>query len=487
MRIYIRQYAEDDGKRCRDADRDQHGIAECPVLTEFFLRVMPEVGHADDRHQVSRCEERTGDPDQDVERFPRLQRAESEVPLTDEADQEWRARDPQRSDGEAGHGDRELLPNAIELADVIAVRSRNDETGTHEERDLHDGMRDQVQVRALDGQRREQSRAQHDVGELPDRREGETSFQVILPHSDEGGNNDTAGSEPCQDVHDADLGEELRPENKSDDTKDSEDAGLDDSHRMKQGGNRSRRDHGCRQPAVQRHDSCLDGACHDHQDENELEHPLRSHVRGEEAARLEVDGPCDAVDGDDAGEEELTGDQCINEVFAARRERFRISLMKHQRVARKGQEFVENKEGDEVRRHGDAHDRREADREGREIAGLFFFIVASHVADGVKVHRYPEHGGERSKDHARRIRLQREPQGIGDAAEGPLVLIAIQDPRHHGKDDAKHDHGSDGAPRTFGHFLLNAIRIAAKKETPTARNGLQSMIVISETPPAVPV
>ena len=43
------------------------------------------------------------------------------------------------------------------------------------------------------------------------------------------------------------------------------------------------------------------------------------------------------------------------------------------------------------------------------------------------------------------------------------------------------------ASRTFGHFLLNAIRIAAKKETPTARNGLQSMIVISETPPAIPV
>ena len=43
------------------------------------------------------------------------------------------------------------------------------------------------------------------------------------------------------------------------------------------------------------------------------------------------------------------------------------------------------------------------------------------------------------------------------------------------------------ASRTLGHFLLNAIKIAAKKETPTARNGLQSMIVISETPPAVPV
>ena len=89
-------------------------------------------------------------------------------------------------------------------------------------------MRDQVQVRALDGKRREQGRAQHDVGELSDCRESETAFQVILPHSDEGGDNDTAGSEPCQDVYDADLGEELRPENKSDDTKDSEDASLDD-------------------------------------------------------------------------------------------------------------------------------------------------------------------------------------------------------------------------------------------------------------------
>ena len=37
---------------------------------------------------------------------------------------------------------------------------------------------------------------------------------------------------------------------------------------------------------------------------------------------------------------------------------------------------------------------------------------------------------------------------------------------------------------TLGQRLLKAIKITARKETPTARKGLQSIIVISRTPPA---
>lgn len=91
--------------------------------------------------------------------MPDCKATQRQVPLTDKADQKRHPGNTQRGDRKAAHRDRHLFADTVHLTDITAVRSDNNDTGTHKERDLHDRMGHQMQIRAFDTERRQQRRA----------------------------------------------------------------------------------------------------------------------------------------------------------------------------------------------------------------------------------------------------------------------------------------------------------------------------------------
>ena len=124
-----------------------------------------------------------------------------------------------------------------------------------------------------------------------------------------------AGFSAFATVDNSELGEELWPEHEAEYAKHSERAGLDDRHRMEKRADRRRRHHRGRKPTVQRHDSSLDAARHDHQYEKKLQHPGGRHVDGKEAAGGKVHRARDAVYAHRARKEKLAGNEGIGQIF----------------------------------------------------------------------------------------------------------------------------------------------------------------------------
>ena len=188
---------------------------------------------------------------------------------------------------------------------------------------------------------------------------------------------------------------------------------------------------------MQRHNSSLYGACQNHQHEDCLQHPFRSHLRCQEAAGSEVHRTADAVYSDNAGQEELTGNQRINQILTAGHQSLLVTLMQYQRIACQSQQLVEDKKGQQVFGHRNAHYGTHADSEGGKVTGLLAFIIAAHIADGIEVHGHPQHRRQHSKNHAGRISAQRQAHSISNLAQCPLILVAVEYSRQHRQDNAK--------------------------------------------------
>ena len=154
MRINIRHDTEDNSDNSCNADRYQHRVADIAIFTELLLRILAEVCHLYNRHQIAGSQKRTGNPDENVQRLACLQSAECQIPFADKANEEWRTGDTQRSNREAGHCYRQLLAYAIQLTDIVSVCTRDNQTGAHKEGNLHNSMSHKVQVGTLDAQRR---------------------------------------------------------------------------------------------------------------------------------------------------------------------------------------------------------------------------------------------------------------------------------------------------------------------------------------------
>ena len=197
---------------------------------------------------------------------------------------------------------------------------------------------------------------------------------------------------------------------------------------------------------MQRHNRSLYGTCQNHQYEDSLQHPSRSHVRSQEAAGSKVHRTADAVNGDNAGQEKLTGNQGINQILTAGHQSFLVTLMQYQRIACQSQQLVKDEEGQQVFGHRNAHYGTHADSKSSKVTGLLAFVIAAHIADGIEVHRYPQHRSEHRKNHAGRIGTQRQSHGIGNLAQRPLILIAVENSRQHRQDDTEFKYGSDNAP-----------------------------------------
>ena len=90
----------------------------------------------------------------------------------------------QPDDREAGHaegadGEGHLPTEAVELADLVLVGHDVDGARDEEERDLADGVHQDVEARAHRGRPRREHGTEHDVRELADRRVGQSRLEAV--------------------------------------------------------------------------------------------------------------------------------------------------------------------------------------------------------------------------------------------------------------------------------------------------------------------
>ena len=91
----------------------------------------------------------------------------------------------------------------------------------------------------------------------------------------------------------------------------------------------------------------------------------------------------------------------------------RTAVVGDQRIGRKRQRLIAEKQRQHVARKGRAQGR--ADRQGEEgkKAGLVFHVMAPHVADGVERGRYPQPRRDQRKEHTERLDLKGSGTNLG--------------------------------------------------------------------------
>jgi hypothetical protein len=109
--------------------------------------------------------------------------------------------------------------------------------------------------------------------------------------------------------------------------------------------------------------------------------------------------------------------------------------VRHQRIGRDRQHFIEDEQGQQVGRERHAHGRHQRNRETGIEPGLVLLVVAAHVADRIDRIDDPQSRGKCSKQHAQRLYLEgdgqpwkhldevqlRPPPGIDDGQQAPYV------------------------------------------------------------------
>ena len=82
---------------------------------------------------------------------------------------------------------------------------------------------------------------------------------------------------------------------------------------------------------------------------------------------------------------------------------FRATVVRNQRIGRKRQRLVAEKQRQHVA--GKCRAQGTGDRQGEEgeKAGLVFLVMSPHVADGIHRGRYPQPSGDQRKERAERL------------------------------------------------------------------------------------
>ena len=125
-------------------------------------------------------------------------------------------------------------------------------------------MRCHVKDRARKAGLRTDTDPHHDIGKLPYRRKRQSCLQIILSERNKRRYDNRQRCRPCQKLRTAAGDGKLRSEHIADHPQHTERACFDHRYRVQQGADRRRRDHGGRQPAVQRHHTRLDRAADNH-------------------------------------------------------------------------------------------------------------------------------------------------------------------------------------------------------------------------------
>src|SRR5690606_324995 len=146
--------------------------------------------------------------------------------------------------------------------------------GAEEQRDLREGVDDDVHPAREDRQVIRQRGGQHDVGELADRRIREPQLQVVLAQREDRGDQQRRRRRVLDGLRRSVRAQRDETENVYGDLEDRKHAELDHGDGVQQRRNRRRRDHRRRQPAMERHQRRLAGA-ESEQRENQRQQPGR--------------------------------------------------------------------------------------------------------------------------------------------------------------------------------------------------------------------
>ena len=165
--------------------------------------------------------------------------------------------------------------------------------------------------------RRQNTHTQNDVRKLPYRRIGKPGLQVILLHSNQRRKQYRAHRNPSQDIRCLAPAADLRPKSITDDSNHAESARLHHCHRVKQCTDRRRRYHGRRQPTVQRHNPGFDDSAHNYQEKGQCRHPFGERML-HKPSWLKIQGATRYVQKHDAGQEQLSAAESIDQVLPAR-------------------------------------------------------------------------------------------------------------------------------------------------------------------------
>ena len=204
---------------------------------------------------------------------------------------------------------------------------------------------------------------------------------------------------------------------------------------MQQRRDRRGGDHRDGQPAMQRHERRLDPERHDQDDEQRPRGPgpvgrdLLHHAAGDE-----IRGARKPPKPQRPEKQQQPARQRVDQIDAPGPQRGRRAIMDHQRIGRDGQQLVEQQEGEEVARHGNADRRRDAKAEEAEKARPVGTLL--QISDRVDGGHQPEHGRQRDEHQCQRVglKMQVEPRQHGQAHIVDHALRRLpreQDHQHH--------------------------------------------------------
>ena len=186
---------------------------------------------------------------------------------------------------------------------------------------------------------------------------------------------------------------------------------------MQQGADRRRRDHGGRQPAMERHQSGLAGAVDEHDQQQPAED--RRDLSGEDSAGPKIECPGrQGCQHDRRQQQADRSGQQNAEVDAPAPHRVPVAVMGHQRIGQDRQHFVENEQREEVGGEGNANRRPKGEGETDVETGLVRFPVAPHIADRVDRIDDPQKTRDRGEHHAERFDLEGDRDARNDLDHG---------------------------------------------------------------------
>jgi hypothetical protein len=136
-----------------------------------------------------------------------------------------------------------------------------------------------------------------------------------------------------------------------------------------------------------------------------------------------------------------------------------------QRVGRHREQFIKDKEDDQVRGEGDPDRRREAPRKRREVPRLCVLVESAHVTDAVETRHQPQQAREQPEQDAKRVGSEREPHAGNERPEVGDVHLSLEDAGNHAGDEAEFRHRREDGPG------LPEVRATARGEDRGDRDG----------------
>jgi len=184
---------------------------------------------------------------------------------------------------------------------------------------------------------------------------------------------------------------------------------------MKQGGNRSRGDHGSRQPVMERHHTVFGKA------EN-TEYVKDGHQKGVYLCRKntgtdiggKIQGAGQHIDKDHGRQDKaLGGSGQINNIFSGPGIAFLVLMMRNKWISADTDNLIKEIQGKKI--IGKSHSDGTEEGQGKTGVkpGLGMFLQAAHIAHGVKYSYNPEKRSGQRKYHGKGI----NPEGDGQARQ----------------------------------------------------------------------